>query len=264
MTLYKNSRIQNEMDEDDNLEADQKLLNEAESQKGVKSDDGHDWADRYANLMRLHQSEKTKNKEEIETLKRQMQKIASGEIRPPKSEAEIIAWEKEYPDFAQIMDARVERIVEGKIQPYKTQANKLKVSEAKNDLRSRHPDLDDLVKPNSDFMKWLAKQPQKHIKAMTESLDVDDADFVIDKYKTQVLSKKKHRDDDDFNDNTNTARTVRTKSSAPVINDDDGEYLYSESQIQKMNAREWDAHGDKVQKALREGKVLMDISGGAR
>ncbi len=262
MTLYKNSRIEAEMEDDDVQENETKILQQAEAEKGVKSDDGHDWADRYANLMRLHQQEKAKNKERIETLEKQMQKIASGEIRPPKSEAEIIEWEKEYPDFAQIMDARVKRIVQGEMKEVKAQSNKLKIAEAKNELRSRHPDLDELVKPNSEFMKWLAKQPQKHIDAMTRSLDVDDADFVIDKFKTTVLSKKKHRDDD-FDDNNTTAKVVKTRSSAPAI-DDDGEYLYKESQIQKMTAKEWDVHGDKIQKAMREGRVELDISGGAR
>lgn len=258
MTLYKNSRIQAEMDEDDFHEDEQKNIKEA-----TQSEDAVNWQKRYSDQTRWYQDKEAKYKAEIEELRRQNEKIVSGEIRPPKSVAEIEAWEKDYPDFAQIMDQRVERIVETKMKDVKVQTNQLKVERAKNELRKRHPDLDELVAPNSDFMKWLAKQPQKHIDAMTKSLDVDDADFVIDKFKTKVLSKKKVAGGDDFEDTSGAARAVRTKSSAPEIDDNDGQYLYSESQIQKAGDRWWDANSEKVMKAMREGKVLMDITGGA-
>ena len=261
MTLYKNSRIEEEMQEDDTNEEIQKNLKE--SREDV--DDGHDWKKRYSDLMSHTQSKENRYKEEIETLKRQVQKISSGEIRPPKSEAEIIEWEKEYPDFAQIMDARVERVVESKIKDIRAQTNEVKKDKALLALKKKLPDVDvDSVLADPSFHEWLKKQSQLTQNAIYKSLNVDDAADVIERYSIKVLSKKKSSGDDSFEDR-NTARAVRTKGSvAPITDDFGGEYLYTESQVQKADSRWWDANGEKVMKAMREGKVLMDITGGAR
>jgi hypothetical protein len=259
MTLYKNARIEAEMAEEEFQEEIETTL-----KKEPESPEEETFKKRYGDLRSYSQRREAELKEELENLKRQMAKVAKGEIRPPKSESEIVEWEKEYPDFAQIMDARVERVVESKIKDIKVQTNQLKKDKALMALRKFQPDADEILN-SSNFHEWLKTQSSITQNAILKSLNVEDASDVIEKYKIKVLSKEKKSGDDDFEDTRNTARTVRTKSSAPVVTDDfGGEYLYSESQIQKADGRWWDANEEKVKKAMREGKVMMDISGGAR
>jgi hypothetical protein len=259
MTLYKNARIEAEMAEEDFQEEVEQNVKEPQSSK-----EDEVWQKRYGDLRSHSQKREASLKEDIETLKKQMQKISSGEIKPPKSEAEIVQWEREYPDFAQIMDARVERVVESKIKDIKVQTNQIKKDKALMELRKHHPDADEILN-SPNFHEWLKKQSAITQNAILKSLVVEDAADVLEKYKLKVLSKKKPSGDDDFEDTRSTARAVRTKSSAAPITDDfGGEYLFSESQIQKADAKWWDANEDKVKKAMREGKVLMDITAGAR
>ncbi len=260
MTLYKNSRIEDEMREDD---IEEKII-ETNNAPEPDNEEEKTFKKRFADQTRWFQEKEARYKEEIANLSKQMQKIASGEIRPPKSEAEIVEWEKEYPDFAQIMDARVERIVESKIKGHRETIKDIKKEKALMELRGHHPDVDTILR-DAEFYAWLDKQSSITQKAIKESLNVQDAADVIERYKMKVLSKKKKSGDDDFEDNRkDTARAVRTKSSSPIVDEDGGEWLYSESQIDRMSDRQYEAESEKIMKAMREGKVLMDLQAGAR
>lgn len=265
MTLYKNSRIEAEMNEDAENEAIDKKL-----QEPAKNEEEESFKKRYGDLRRFQQQREEELKEQIKSLEVRIQKISAGEIRPPKSEAEIVEWEKEYPDFAQIMDARVERIVATQLKEHDSVVKEVKKDKAllalKKAVSRDNPDLDvDKLLTDAQFHEWLKNQSAITRKAIYNSLNVDDAADVIDRYVNKVLSKKTKKNDFDDGD---AARHVRTRSSTPDVADKvDGEYLYSESQIQRMtkiDPKWWDTNGEKVMAAQRRGKLLMDVTGDAR
>ena len=90
---------------------------------------------------------------------------------------------------------------------------------------------------------------------------MDDAALVLDCYQ---LYLEKRKSGDKTRPDNDSAKAVRTRSSETQPDTGAGDYWYSESQIQKGDARWWDANEKRIEEAQRKGKILMDISGGAR
>jgi hypothetical protein len=165
------------------------------------------------------------------------------------------------------MDARVERVIDTKIKDIKSQTNQLKVDKAMMALTKIHTDAPEILS-SKKFHTWIKEQSKLVQNAILHSLNVEDAADVLERYKTKVLNRapsKPSRDEDEDED-PRVAHAVKVKGgTAPIVTDEfGGEYLYKESQIQKADARWWETHRDKVQQAMRERKVLMDVTGGAR
>ena len=59
------------------------------------------------------------------------------------------------------------------------------------------------------------------------------------------------------------ASQVKTKRSTKI--DDEGvSGQILESQVQKMSSREYEAKSEEIMEAIRSGKFVYDVSGGAR
>lgn len=266
MAKYRNSRIEAEMIEDEIVEQEEKVLKEVLSEP-AKNVEEETWKKRYGDQQRYLNQLKNEQKAELDELKAKYDQALRGRIRAPKSDEEVDNWVKEYPEFAGIL----ERIVEKRVQEATSTTNKklaaieekskeVDAKEAILELKRRHPDWDELAR-SEKFHSWLKDQSQKYKDAIYKNLDVEEADFVIDKYKTK--SGKKSQGDDEF-DNRTAAKVVRNTSIFEEPDQDAGDYEFSESQIQKMNNKDFTRLEDKIMDAHRRGKVLYDISGGAR
>ena len=92
----------------------------------------------------------------------------------------------------------------------------------------------------------------------------NDTDYVsaaraIDLYKADKgLNKRKTRSDKD----AATSVGVRNSSSAPSNDDSDGSFY--ESQVNKMSIQQYEANQEAIEKAIRSGKFVYDVSGSAR
>lgn len=268
MTKYTNPRIEAEM-----REAELETQEEALMQEEATTVEEEIWKKRYSDLRRHQQTKEAEIKGEIDALKNQLQQALTGKIRMPKSEEEVDAWTKEYPEFRSILDTIITKAVKDSQKDVKSDLERIKErqielekEEAFLELRKRHPDFESVVR-DPDFKTWLAKQSQRVQDAIIKNLDVDDADFVLSKYKDQAKKKKPSAkaEDDDFN--KGAARAVSPRDGSKLPDSLEGDYVFSESQIQALSRQDknWFAKNEeKIMAAHRQGKILMDLTGGAR
>lgn len=218
---------------------------------------------RYGDLRR-HMNDKEKEwKEKFASLESRMK----GEsITPPKSDEDIEQWAKKYPDVAGI----VETIAAKKAQEMFSKAeNRLKELDeaqaeasrvkAENTIRKAHTDFDTL-RSSDEFHDWADQQPKWVQDALYENAD-DPASVIriIDLYKSDkglTASAKKAKAKD-------AASTV-TRRTRTEVDVDDASGSIRESDVAKMSAKEFEDRSDEINKAMRSGKFIYDISGSAR
>ena len=218
---------------------------------------------RYGDLRR-HMSEKEKEWEEkFEQLKAQTK---NSTVIPPKSDEDIEAWAKKYPDVAGI----VETIAQKKAQELFSKAeDRLKEfdeakyeatrTKAETTIRKAHEDFDEL-RASDDFHDWAEEQPKWVRDALYENADDPQSVIrVIDLYKvdkgmTPSARKEKTKE---------AAKTVKT-STAPQVDPSEGSRKIRESEVAKMSDKEFEEKWDDIQKAQRNGDFIYDLSGGAR
>lgn len=266
MAKYRNPRIEAEMQDEDLQEAQEKVL-----QEPAVTEEDETWKKRYGDLRRLQQERDAQHRQELEDLRRTLEglKEQQSNLTPPKSREELEAWMKAYPEFAAINQTMIQNTVESilkkeGIDDLKTTQKKIRAEEALMNLRKIHPKCDEYF-ADPDFHEWMQLQPKKHQDFIYRSYNVDDAALVLDRYQLYLDNKgKKSSGDDETSVNKNAAKAVRTKSENRVPEVDSGEYMFTESQIANADQRWWDANEAKVLEAQRRGKILMDLSGGAR
>lgn len=265
MAKYRNQRKDLEDLETQELENQENLLKEPAANVEEET-----WKKRYADNQRYLSQIKADAKQREVELERKLDQALRGQLKAPKSDEDVENWMKEYPEFAGILETIVQkRIKEAtsstteKLNEISDRQRKLDAEEARMALKKLHPDLDTLAQ-DKVFHEWLSKQKPRYQDAIYRSLDLDDADLVITKYKAEVLGGNKSKVDE-FS-NRDVAKVVRTpKVSEPV--DDYGDYEYTESGIEKASKgnRKWyEQNEPKILDAMRRGKVLFDVSGGAR
>ena len=263
MAKYRNPNKELETLETEALEA-----LEREYQEPAKTVEEEIWKKRAGDKDRYINQIKAETKAEIEALKHKLDQALRGQIKPPKSDEEVEAWTKEYPEFASILETIVQKRIDDATKETKktigelsVQQKQLEVEKAKLALKKLHPDFDKLVN-DEDFHTWLGKQKQKLQDAIYRSLDVDEADFVITMYKN---SKKSPKVEDNF-DGRGAAEAVRTPKTIEELGDG-GDYDFSESQVEresKNNRRWYEQNETKIMDAVRKGRFLYDLTGGAR
>ena len=218
---------------------------------------------RYSDL-RSHQN---KQAEELKTLKAQLENAqVRGDIRPPKSDEDIEAWSREYPDVSAI----VERIAEKKAQEkFAGAENRLQEidrisAEADRDrmegeIRAMHPDFDEL-RASDGFHDWAGEQPKWVQDALYEnSEDPASVTRVIDLYKVDKGLDTKTRKK---SSKAAASAVVTKRTTRPDSNDSAG--YFSESQVHKMSPHDYEKNSDAIMEAIRAGKFDYDMSGGAR
>lgn len=218
---------------------------------------------RYGDLRR-HMAEKEKEWErKFEELKGSVKKEG---ILPPKSDEDIAAWARKYPDVAAIVETIANKKAEEKLSQYQTKFAELEKAstesarqKALNTIRAAHDDFDDLRKSDT-FHQWAEEQPKWVQDALYEN--EEDALAVIrvlDLYKvdnglTPSARKTKAKE---------AAAAVSTKTKANVDIEGEGQKFY-ESQVNKMSANDFAKNEKKIMEAIRKGNFVYDISGGAR
>ena len=121
---------------------------------------------RYSDLRRHQQKQADELKAKITDLERQLSEAARKEMKLPKSEEEIEAWTKEYPDVAGI----VETIATKKAQEQSVALEErikaidaLQISASKEkaevELLKLHPDFSD-IRESDSFHEWAEQQPK--------------------------------------------------------------------------------------------------------
>jgi hypothetical protein len=219
---------------------------------------------RYGDLRRHMASKDKETEERIKALEDQLSKATRNELVLPKSDDEIAAWTKKYPDVAGI----VETIADKKARERSTDLDKrmqdiekMRVDAVKEkaeaELLKLHPDFMD-IREDDKFHDWADEQPKWVQDALYEN--VDDAKSVarvIDLYKIDAGIKTKKTD----SKSAATAVGTRSKTTPPS---DDSNNNWRESQIEKMSDKEYAKNQESIMEAMRTGKFVYDLSGAAR
>ena len=250
-------------DEGNTQQEEAKAESEASEDDSNLSREEKSFKKRYGDLRRHMNEKENEWKEKFSALEKRM---AGENIVPPKSNEDIEEWAKKYPDVAGI----VETIAAKKAQEMFSKAeNRLKELDeaqaeasrvkAENAIRKSHADFDDLRK-SDEFHDWADQQPKWVQDALYENAD-DPASVVrvIDLYKSDKGL-------------TNTAKKARAKDAASTVTRRsktqvdlaDANDAIRESDVAKMSDREFEERSDEINKAIRSGKFIYDVSGNAR
>ena len=220
---------------------------------------------RYGDLRRHAQQKEADLQEQINQLKEQLDSATKKQIELPKSDEDIEAWAKQYPDVAGIVETiaikkskEQAKELEDRIQKINEMQESATKEKAEVELLKLHPDFVD-IREADDFHNWAEEQPQWVQKALYENDDdAMSAARAIDLYKADRNIGKKKTNSKDAALATNP-KSTRTK---PQPNEE-STYL-KESQVQKMSSQEYERRADEVMEAIRTGKFVYDVSGSAR
>ena len=264
----RDDKIKKDEEELEQLLAEQKgeVKEEAEEQEPEPtSAEEKTFKKRYGDLRRHAQQKEADLQSQIDQLRTQLDESTKKQIKLPKSDEDIEAWAKEYPDVAGIVETiaiKKSREQSKALEDKLKQIDEMQVSATKEraevELLKLHPDFVD-IREDDDFHNWAEEQPKWVQQALYENdNDAKSAARAIDLYKSDrnIGKKKSTSKDAAFATNTKSSRTK------PQTNDESS-YL-KEAQVQKMSSQEYEKRADEVMEAIRTGKFVYDVSGSAR
>lgn len=269
---YSNAeRIQREEEELAELMAKQR--GEGQEEQADQDDDADpvsaedkSFKKRYGDLRRHTQLKENELQSRISALEQQLSSSTKSEIKLPKSDQDIEAWAREYPDVAAIIEtiaikkAREQSVdLEERVKVIDEMRASASKDKAQVELMQMHPDFDK-IREDDDFHNWAEEQPKWIQDALYDNEnDARSAARAIDLYKADrgITTKKP-------SSNKDAARSVNTRSERSRPNDNDSKGHIRESQVSKMSAQEYEKRSDEIMDAIRTGKFIYDISGNAR
>ena len=220
---------------------------------------------RYSDLRRHQQKQADELKAKITDLERQLTEAARKEMKLPKSEEEIEAWTKEYPDVAGIVETIATKkaqeqsvALEARIKAIDALQVSATKEKAEVELMKLHPDFDE-IRESDSFHEWADQQPKWVQDALYDNeTDARSAARAIDLYKADMkMSAPKSKDKD-------AAKSVSVKNARSKPQEDATASYMKESDVQKMSSKEYEKRADEIMEAIRSGKFIYDVSGSAR
>jgi hypothetical protein len=221
---------------------------------------------RYGDLRRHQQTKEKEYESRIKALEEQLAESTKSEIKLPKSDEDIEAWAKQYPDVAGIVETiaikKAREEAQG-LEDAKKEIKEMKTATAREkaevELMRAHPDFGE-IRDSDDFHNWAEEQPKWVQEALYENdTDARSASRAIDLYKADMnITTKKPVSTKD------AARSVDSRSSRDEPKVDGKEGTFTESQVAKMTTQQYEKASDQIMEAIRTGKFIYDMSGSAR
>jgi len=254
-------------EEDEEQQPEKEASKEKEADTEVKEEtlsaEEKSFKKRYGDLRRHMQDKEKEWDEKFQAFEKRLEKES---IVPPKSDEDIEEWSKEYPDVAGIVETIAAKKAqemfskaEARMQEFDKIQTEAERTKAESVIRKSHEDFDDL-RASEEFHTWVEEQPKWVQDALYENSD-DPASVVrvIDLYKvdkglTKSAKKAKAKD---------AASTV-TKRTKTQVDVEDANDAIRESEVAKMSDMEFEERSDEINKAIRSGKFVYDVSGKAR
>ena len=254
-------------EEDEEQQPEKKASKEKEADTEVKEEtlsaEEKSFKKRYGDLRRHMQDKEKEWDEKFQAFEKRLEKES---IVPPKSDEDIEEWSKEYPDVAGIVETIAAKKAkemfskaEARMQEFDKIQTEAERTKAESVIRKSHEDFDDL-RASEEFHTWVEEQPKWVQDALYENSD-DPASVVrvIDLYKvdkglTKTAKKAKAKQ---------AASTV-TKRTKTQVDVEDANDAIRESEVAKMSDMEFEERSDEINKAIRSGKFVYDVSGKAR
>ena len=248
---------------EDLMNSEEEVVEEEVKEEEPTSREEQSFKKRYGDLRRHMQEKEKEWQDKFDALEG---RLKQEKIVPPKSDEDIAAWARKYPDVAGIVETIAAKKAQELFQKAESRLRELDEvqyeatrTKAENEIRQAHPDFDKL-RESDDFHNWVDDQPKWVQDAVYENAD-DPASVirVIDLFKVDkgmTPSQRKAKAKDAASAVTKGTRTQPEATSA------DG--TFRESQVAKMSDAEFEANYDAILAAQRSGKFVYDISGKAR
>ena len=239
----------------------------AEDEEKPKTAEERTFKKRYGDLRRHSQEKEKSFQKQIDELKNQLEEATKKEIKLPKSEKDLEAWSKEYPDIAAIIETiaikkskEQSQDLENRIKKIDEMSAEAQKDKAEAELMRLHPDFVD-IRNSDDFHDWADEQPKWVQDALYENdNDARSAARAIDLYKADrnISTKNKSKSSE------SAAMAVETKTQKTVLETEGKSSKIRESEVQRMSAEEYDKNSDTIMEAIRSGNFIYDVSGSAR
>ena len=214
---------------------------------------------RYDDLKRHYDSTLGKHKDEVRTLRTQLEQ-STKQFIPPKSKEDLESWRKEYPDVYEMVetiamnkaDSRAKEM-ETKYQNLQVQQEQIEKEKAEVELLKMHPDFNDL-RSKDDFHEWAAKQDPviqdwlyentSNASLAGRALDLYKMDRGLGKYskKEEQTAKKE-------------AAKAISKTKKAEASEAPTKKVWSNAAIAKMTVNEYAKYEEEIDKAVREGRI---------
>ena len=219
---------------------------------------------RYGDLRRHAQQKEQELKDKIRELEGQISTATKEAIKLPKSDDELAAWTKEYPDVAKVIETiatkkalELDKGMEDRLKAIAEKEAEAKRMTAESQLLQLHPDFED-IRNDEEFHSWVERQPSWVQKALYENeTDARSAARAIDLYKVdmKIADTKKEKSDKgaaSLETAKNTSNVAKTKSSQSN--------QWRESQVAKMKAHEYERNEKAIMEAIQSGNFIYDVS----
>jgi len=250
-------------------EGDTKQKEEPKAETQEADDDDADlsaeektFKQRYGDIRRHMKDKEQEWKLRFEKLESQLESATKNELVLPKSDEEIEAWSKKYPDVAGIVEAIADKKAQERssdIDKRLKEVEELRITakreKAEAELAALHPDFNN-IRADDVFHEWAKEQPKWVQDALYEN--VDDAKSVarvIDLYKVDkgITTKKASAPD------KGAASSIKTKRNTTPEHDETSKIL-RESQVANMTIKEYEKRQAEIMDAQRSGNFIYDMS----
>jgi hypothetical protein len=228
------------------------------AERPVKAED-RAFKKRYDDLKKHYDSTINKHKEEVHSLRTQLES-STKQFVAPKSKEELEAWRKEYPDVYDMVETIAmnkattqSAELESKFKNLQVQQEQIKKEKAEVELLKIHPDFND-IREKDEFHQWAEKQDptiQGWLYENTSNAKL--AARAIDLYKMDVgqskLTKKEEKDV------KKEAAKAISKTRKAVDSDAPKKKVWTTSEISKLKPHEFEKFEKDIDLARLEGRI---------
>ena len=214
---------------------------------------------RYDDLKKHYDSTINKHKEEVGSLRSQLES-STKQFVPPKSKDELEAWRKEYPDVYDMvetiaMNKATTRTaeIEDKYKNLQLQQEQIAKEKAEVELLKLHPDFNE-IRQKEEFHNWAANQDPtiqgwlyentSNAKLAARAIDL----FKMDNGQSK-LTKKEEKDI------KKEAAKAISKTRKSTESDIPKKKIWTASEISKLKPHEFEKHEKDIDLARLEGRI---------
>ena len=228
------------------------------AERPVKAED-RAFKKRYDDLKKHYDSTINKHKEEVHSLRTQLES-STKQFVAPKSKEELEAWRKEYPDVYDMVETIAmnkattqSAELESKFKNLQVQQEQIKKEKAEVELLKIHPDFNE-IREKEEFHQWAEKQDptiQGWLYENTSNAKL--AARAIDLYKMDVgqskLTKKEEKDV------KKEAAKAISKTKKATDSDIPKKKVWTTSEISKLKPHQFEKFEKDIDLARLEGRI---------
>ena len=213
---------------------------------------------RYDDLKKHYDSTISKHKEELTSLRGQLES-STKQFTPPKSKEELEAWRKEYPDvYSMVETIAMDKAttqsaeLESKFKNLQVQQEQIAKEKAEVELLRFHPDFND-IRLKDDFHEWAGQQDptiQGWLYENTSNAKL--AARAIDLYKMDKGFPAYKKSNKDVKKEAAKAVTATKKDTGKNIGE---KKIWSVEEIAKMKPYEFAKNEKEIDLARAEGRI---------